>query len=114
MDSSRNHLQIMAVDCCEHVIGKLRRVTSSELLLVSPEDAHELSSRSELDLIAIGVARYPVRRLFISQLRRIYPDVPILVLRRELVSPGSTEELVRGEFVLSDQRPNNTDCEIVA
>jgi len=113
MDNSHNHLQILAVDCCHHVIGKLRRVPRSDLFPVSPKDAGELSSRFDLDLIAIGVARYPVRRLFISQLRRIYPHVPILVLRRELVSPERSEEVVRGEFVLSDQSRDNTDCEMV-
>jgi AraC-like DNA-binding protein len=103
----------MAVDCCEHVVQKLTCVPGSQLIEVRPNDAGDLKPRSEIGLIAIGIAKYPVRRLFTSQLRRIFPDVPILVLRRELVSPGRPEELVRGEFLLSDSHSGNSDCELV-
>lgn len=114
MDKSRDRLHIMAVDCCQHVIERLKSVPRSRLSLVAHKKAADLKLRSEVDLITIGIPRYPVRRLFISQLRKIYPDVPIMVLRREQVSPGEMDEWVRGEFVLSDQNDNNADCEMVA
>lgn len=104
----------MAVDCCQHVIETLNSVPLSRLSLVAHKKAADLNLRSQVDLITIGIARYPVRRLFISQLRKIYPKVPILVLRREQVSPGEMDEWVRGEFVLSDQNDNDSDCEMVA
>lgn len=56
-----------------------------------------------MNLIVIGIAQFPVRRLFISNLRRIYPRVPLLLLRRVEDSPGSGIECVRGEFLLSDE-----------
>ena len=104
----------MAVDCCQHVIERLKSVPRSQLSLVVHKKATDLKLRSEVDLIAIGIPRHPVRRLFISQLRKIYPEVPILVLRREQVGSGEMDEWVRGEFVLSDQSDNNSDCEMVA
>ena len=114
MDKSSDQRRIIAVDCCKHVIETLNRVPSAQLLSVAHTEAKDLSPRSEVDLIAVGIARYPVRRLFISQLRTIYPNVPILVLRREQISPGAADEWIRGEFVLSDQSTNGSDYEMVA
>lgn len=106
-------MHIMAVDCCQHVIQRLQSVPRSLLSLVAHKKAADLKLRSDVDLITIGIPRYPVRRLFISQLRKIYPEVPILVLRREQISAGEMDEWVRGEFVLGDQGDNNADCEMV-
>ena len=93
----------MAIDCCEHVFGALKRVTRSRVLSLGSKDVAAFTRTSEVDLIAIGMARYPVRRLFISQLRTIYPNVPMLILRREQISFGEPREWIRGEFILSDQ-----------
>src|SRR5258705_9758891 len=109
-----NQLRIIAVDCCKHVIATLKSVPRAQLLPIAPKEAKDLSPHTEGDIIVIGIARYPVRRLFISQLRRVFPDLPILLLRREQISPGDTEEWVRGEFVLSDQSNGQKDCEIVS
>jgi AraC-like DNA-binding protein len=114
MNKSRDRLHIMAVDCCQHVIERLKRVPRSRLSLVAHKKTADLRLHSRVDLITIGIPRYPVRRLFISQLRKIYPEVPILVLRREQISPDELDEWVRGEFVLSDQSDNDADCEMVA
>ena len=113
MDNSRDRLHIMAVDCCQHVTERLKSVPRSRLSLVAHKKSADLKLHSEVNLITIGIPRYPVRRLFISQLRKIYPKVPILVLRREQISPGEMDEWVRGEFVLSDQSDSNADCEMV-
>ncbi len=113
MDKSRDHLHIMAVECCQHVIERLNRVPRSRLSLVVHEKTADLKLHSKVDLITIGIPRYPVRRLFISQLRKIYPQAPILVLRREQISQGELDDWVRGEFVLSDQSDNDSDCEMV-
>jgi AraC-like DNA-binding protein len=114
MDKSRDRLHIMAVDCCQHVIERLKSVPRSQLSLVAHKKASDLKLHSQVDLITIGIPKYPVRRLFIGQLRKIYPEVPILVLRREQISRGELDEWVRGEFVLSDQSDNDADCEMVA
>jgi len=107
-----NNLRIMAVDCCEHAVAALNAVPSSHLLSVASKDSPDFREGSDIDLIAIGIARYPVRRLFISQLRRIYPNVPILILRRERISATESTEWIRCEFILGDQ-VNDNDCEIV-
>ena len=91
----------MAIDCCEHTIAALEQLPALKITSIASRNNHKLS-RSEADiyLIVVGVAKYPVRRLFIGQLRRIYPDVPMLILRREEV--GESVERIRGEFILSD------------
>jgi AraC-like DNA-binding protein len=103
----------MAVDCCEHVIGSLANLPAAKLTSVASKD-HPRVQDSDLpiDLIVIGVPRYPMRRLFISELRRAYPQVPVLILRRVQVN-GELENFVRGEFVLSDTSDNESDLEIV-
>jgi AraC-like DNA-binding protein len=100
-------LRIMAVDCCEHMRAELENVPTSQLIAVASKDEARISKQDKIDLIVIGIARYPVRRLYISQLRRVYPDVPVLILRREDVLPGELEECVRGEFILSSQDLGN-------
>lgn len=103
----------MAIDCCEHVLGKLADVQLSRLTTIaSTERAMPSPTQHEVDLIVIGVSGYPVRRLFVSQLRRVYPRVPMLILRRIEVDQ-SMEEAVRGEFVLSEEPGEKPDLEIV-
>ncbi|MGH9903143.1 MAG: helix-turn-helix transcriptional regulator, partial [Pyrinomonadaceae bacterium] len=96
----------------EHTLAALGSVPTSRLTAVASRDKARIAEHHEVDLLVIGIARYPVRRLFISQLRRIYPQVPVLILRREDICPGEMEECVRGEFILSDQREKD-DYEIV-
>ncbi len=77
---------------------------ATSLTKAGAEDGASVAPRPErVNLIVIGVAQFPVRRLFISNLRRIYPRVPILILRRVMECPGSGTECVRGEFLLSDE-----------
>jgi len=98
----------MTVDCCEHVIASLKRIGGSDLLTKSSQD---LGPPADADMIVIGLARYTVRRLFISQFRKIYPRVPIVILRREITSSTDAEH-IRCEFVLSELGHRN-DCETV-
>lgn len=109
-----NAMHILAVDCCEHMIAALTGVPASELAAVtSRKNGTQIpGTRSRVDLIVIGVSRYPFRRLFISQLRRIYPNVPVLILRREVSDSRGGTEQIRGEFILSD-RAAHSDSDIV-
>ena len=102
----------MAIDCCEHILEVLEGVPDSRLTAVVSGEKQRSASRHDVDLIVIGLARYPVRRLFISQLRGVYPEVPILVLRR-LENGAGMVDSVRGEFVLSEKPVNNADLEII-
>ena len=103
----------MAVDCCEHVLEKLANVQSSRLIAVASAKASgSYDSESDVDLIVIGVSSYPVRRLFISQLRRIYPRIPMLILRRS-ESDSAVDDAVHGEFILSEQSGDKSDLEMV-
>jgi AraC-like DNA-binding protein len=103
---------IMAIDCCEHTLALLRSTLSSHLTLIQTRgNATNLDRDSGIDFIVIGVPHYPVRRPFISKIRELYPDVPFLILRRaEGIS--STEDIIRGEFLLSD-RGSEHDLQIV-
>jgi AraC-like DNA-binding protein len=106
------NLHIMAVDCCEHTLAALKNVPASKLTPVASRDkSRSESTRNDVDLIVVGVARYPVRRLFISQLRRIYPDVPVMILRR--IENGRGGDASRAEFILSEVPGNKSDLEIV-
>ncbi len=103
--------QIAAVDCCEHVLAAVSEGLPSRFTTITASDnARIVEADNKVDLIVIGLARYPVRRLFISQLRRIYPDVPVLIIRRTAEGSG---ESVCGEFILSD-RAGQADLEIVS
>ncbi len=104
----------MAVDCCEHILAAFERIPTSHLISVESRAAGSQleTPNNEIDLIVIGVSRYPVRRLFISQLRAIYPHVPVLILRREDDKYADSEQGIRGEFILSDQ-PQTDDFRIV-
>lgn len=105
---------LMAVDCCEHVIKTLTGILQSAHItsVTSMSDA-SVAKHDPPDLITIGVTQYPLRRLFISKLRRIYPDVPLLILRREADSPApDTAQSIRGEFLLSD-KDRKEDYELV-
>ncbi len=112
MVNEREELQIMAIDCCEHTVAALGKVTSSRLTSISlgvQGNAGTIERNREIDLIVIGVSNYPVRRIFISQIRAVYPDVPMLILRRV---EGDSGEIIRAEFILSDQS-HGCDLEIV-
>jgi len=110
-------LHVMAVDCCEHMLAALNGGPSFHLTPVASRDnARILQPERQINLIVVGVSRYPVRRLFISQLRRVYPDVPVLILRREEIftekGNGHVAERIRGEFILCDKQ-QDADCEII-
>jgi len=103
----------MAIDCCEHMLSALRSGPRIRLTPLESATRGKISRRiGDIDLIVIGVSRYPVRRLFISQLRRIYPRTAVLVMRREEIDQAGEDDLIRGEFILSDH-PNEKDYEIV-
>ena len=112
--------RVMAVDCCEHVLASLGVAVS--VAAPAPGAAEETSDdggarpatpRGEVDLIVVGVSRYPVRRFFLSQLRRVFADAPVLLLRRAGAGPEG-DELVRGEFILSDSRAGGDDLRVVS
>jgi AraC-like DNA-binding protein len=103
MDQKTDGRHMMAVDCCEHILKALEDIPS--LRVTSLDSNHEArinTVEGEIHLIVIGVSQYPVRRLFITQLRRICPDVPLLILRREESIQPDVEDRIRGEFILSD------------
>jgi len=102
----------MAIDCCEHSLETLARVHPSRLTAVASTDSSSSVPEDDVDLIVIGVSSYPVRRLFVSQLRQIYPRVPMLILRRTESDQG-LQETVRGEFILSAEPGDKPDLEIV-
>lgn len=107
---TRDSLRIMTIDCCEHIRSRLRRVPGADLLSADSRNRRILNDYREMNLIVIGIARYPIRRFFVTQLRRVFPEIPILILRRE--PQGELAERIKGEFLLSDLN-NYADCETV-
>ena len=102
-------LRVMAVDCCEHTLAALHKLPAAQI-----RSGNRASLRNDVvvNLIVVGITQYPVRRFFLSELRRVYPTAPVMVLRRETTGPDAVEESVRGEFILSDL-PENDDYEVV-
>lgn len=104
-------LHIAAIDCCEHTLAALGAVPGSQLIShFSREDS--LRNHHAVNVIVIGVSTYPAHTLFIRDLRRIYPNVPVLLLRLEeapqviehrTVHACRTGRRIRGEFLLSDE-----------
>jgi len=88
---------VLAVDCCEHMLAALGKLKCRVLTeLVTKE-------RQSIDLIVTGVTQFPIRRAVIGELRRLYPSVPTLILRRESEVNATGKEHIRGEFILSDK-----------
>ena len=105
-------LNVMAIDCCEHIIAMIRKTPCTRPTSVELRPNGTVNHRhDEMDFIVICAPKYPVRRPFISQLREAYTNVPILILRRVAGKNGG-EEIIRGEFVLSDQA-HKDDLELV-
>ena len=118
---TRSALRIAAIDCCEHTLATFDSVPGSQLISRTSREGTLNNHNDAMDVIIVGVSRYPVRRLFISDLRRIYPNVPVLILRREEAPQateqeaghsGDTGQRIRGEFLLSDEQSKD-DYEIV-
>lgn len=98
---------IIAVDCCEHTLAALQTLSYNVLTDLSIRQPVHLP----VHLIVTGVTKFPIRRSVISDLRRLYPAVPALILRREHSALGENE-WIRGEFILSDKGSSN-DLNIV-
>lgn len=95
----------LIIDCCEHVVHTLESAfEASRSSLVSSDAVAGLRDDESVDLIVVGTSPVPWRRLFLSRLRRFFPSSPILILRRESKSLDSAEEVLRGDFLLSDHR----------
>ena len=106
-------LHILGIDCCEHILEALQRGTSSRLTSISvgmKESPRPIEKHGPVDLIVIGVSTYPVRRIFISQIRSTYPTAPMLILRRV---DGANGEMIGGEFILG-HGGETSDLEIVS
>ena len=111
-DDAEVLLQIMAIDCCEHALRTLADVSSQLTPITSTDRSSSHLSDQDVDLIVVGISSYPVRRLFVSQIRQVFPRVPMLILRRTESDHG-LEESIRGEFILSEQSGEKPDLEIV-
>lgn len=104
---------ILAVDCCDEILTALDRALDFNMATFnSRKNPTSHFPVNDTDLIVVGVSNAPVRRLFISRLRRFFPEVPMLVLRRETLDYENFKEQIRGEFILSDQF-RESDLEIV-
>ena len=107
-------VHVVAIDCCEHILAALGDLPSARLTATRSRGDTEIEESCDTPhLLAVGAARYPVRRLFISHLRRVYPEAPLLIFRREDADPPASVACIRGEFVLSDAVRAH-DLEIVA
>jgi AraC-like DNA-binding protein len=108
MSKIEQALHVIAIDCCEHIKSKLSEIWASDLTLVDSSASEEpIERQAGVNLIIIGVARYPIRRFFLSRLRRLYPSAPVLILMREGAAAGEGDEQIRGEFMLSDKGPDD-------
>lgn len=109
-----NVLRIFAIDCCPHVVKALSGAPNAKLISVSSQENEKLIPTGENpSLIVVGISRFPVRRMFISELRRLYPETPMLLLRKQQVGDVvEKSEEVMGEFLLSSHA-NGKDLETI-
>jgi AraC-like DNA-binding protein len=104
---------ILAIDCCEHTISAIKEAIDARLSsITSRNNINHTLKNQEIHLIIVGIASFPVRRFFLNRLRRFFPYIPLLFLRREKAEPFSAEERLRGEFLISDHDHLN-DLEII-
>ena len=99
---------IVSVDCCEHIIEAIEAASDSRVISVSSRDILDKSiTDNEYTLIVIGASDSPLRRIFLSRLKRLSPETPMLFLRRETIDFATSRETLRGEFLLSDKRTSH-------
>jgi AraC-like DNA-binding protein len=103
---------IAVIDCCEHTLEALQRVGRARVISMSSRNAKQtITKNGSWQLIVIGATLMPLKSSFLTQLQELYPSVPSLVLRR--VPGENKDELIRGDFMLSD-RGNTHDFAIVS
>lgn len=109
----QNEKKILAIDCCKHVLSAFKALTDCSVTVFdSINNMNAAFPGCDPDLIVIGVLNIPVRRIFSSRLRRFYPDVPMLILRREITKSEKPGREIKGDFILSANRHRN-DLELV-
>ena len=111
IEHPEQQLNIMAIDCCEHITTIIRKTPCARLTSVETKGNGTIHRAQAIDFIIVGAPKYPVRRAFIRQIREAYADVPILILRRVAGKNGAADT-IRGEFLLSD-RSHKDDLELV-
>jgi len=106
-------IRLFAVDCCECVLKPLRRLPCDKAISEGQSRAGMVDPPAgEIDLIVIGLSRFPMRRLFISQLRQIYSQTPMLILRRGPTPANQEGIIAKAEFLLSGDCDDN-DLDLV-
>jgi AraC-like DNA-binding protein len=106
--------KLLIIDCCQHIVDELETALAADRTSVLKSSEFESFTNGEnVGLIVVGTPPAPLRRLFLSRLRRFFPLPPILVLRKEQISIDSDEEILRGEFLLSDHK-SEEDLAIVS
>lgn len=97
--------KLLIIDCCQHIVDELETVLAvNRTSVLTSSEFDTFNNGENVALIVVGTPPAPMRRLFLSRLRRFFPSPPILVLRKESVTIDSDEEILRGEFLLSDHR----------
>ncbi len=112
-DKSSEKFNILAIDCCEHTLSAIKKIASVRLSSITSRNHVNGELRDQkVNLIVIGAARFPVRRLIINRLRKVYHNIPMLFLRLEKVDEVHDEQCLRGEFLISDEILSN-DLEVI-
>lgn len=104
-------LHILAVDCCEHVLAAFAQLETIQLEAVTARQPHldqRVRNADGVDLLVLGEPLQPLSRGFIRHLRRLFPQLPLLVLH----AGNEDQEQLHGEFLLSE-RAYRRDCAVV-
>lgn len=105
MPAYQSSFTILLVDCSEQITSAFRNLKNVDLIVKSSKiPVTEIFKNARIDLVTIGAVRFPVKNIFMNQVRRFYPKVPLLILRREQKSEiNGGREFIRGEFILADE-----------
>jgi len=94
---------IIALDCCEHILTVLETLKPHTMTcLNSVLDQKTVLSPHKYNLVVIGMSPAPISHVVLNQIRHVFNSPPILILREESNDIGNAN-VVRGEFVISDQ-----------
>lgn len=113
MSAKIQNRHILTIDCCKHLLDIFNSIPAVNLTSISSKNHLATVPDKSINLIIVGISRYPIRRLFFNRLRHFFPITPMLILRREKIDRLEEKEGLRGEFLLSDEG-NPVDLEIIS
>ncbi|MFN7926752.1 MAG: helix-turn-helix transcriptional regulator [Blastocatellia bacterium] len=98
--------QIVAIDCCEHILFSLRQLPQAHLETLAGTKSKTLEiicNETNIDLIVLGHTPFPLCRFFVSRLQQLRSAAMLLSFCPDNSSLGKPENILSGKIILFDQ-----------